>query len=291
MWQRIRLILEMIKFRHTVFALPFAVLAACFAAFLENGAAPDDFGRRLAWILVAMVGARSSAMAFNRLVDEGFDARNPRTAERALPRGRISRAAVWSFTAASAALFVLAAAMLNPLAFALSPVALAVILGYSFTKRFTALSHFVLGFALALAPIGAWIAVRGDLGLFPAVVGLGVLLWTAGFDVIYACQDEGFDRAAGLRSLPARLGIAGALRLSALLHALSLAAFLALWPIGGLGGWYLAGWVAVAALLVYQHRLVRPDDLARVNQAFFHVNAAVSLILVAAALADLFAGR
>lgn len=288
---RVRTFLGMIKFQHTVFALPFAVLTACFAAFWGEGAEPARFGERMAWILAALVGARTAAMAFNRLMDQKFDAQNPRTAERALPRGLISRPAVWGFTFASIALFVTAAAMLNPLALGLAPVALAVILGYSFTKRFTSLSHFVLGFALAIAPVGAWIAVRGTLHPFPVAVAAGVLFWVAGFDIIYACQDEAFDRNSGLHSIPARLGVARALRLAGFLHALSLAAFLALVPLGGLGVWYLAGWILVAALLVVEHRLVRPDDLGRVNQAFFHVNAAVSAILMVAGLADLFSRR
>ncbi len=288
---RISVLLEMIKFQHTVFALPFAVLAACFAAYGTPEGADAPFWNRMAWILVAMVGARSCAMAFNRLADHAIDARNPRTAVRALPAGRLSRSSVWIFTAASALLFVLAAAMLNPLALALSPLALAIILGYSYAKRVTALSHFVLGLALAMAPIGAWIAVRGDLQAFPLVVGLGVLLWTAGFDILYACQDEAFDRREGLHSVPARVGTARALRWAAALHALSALAFLALVPIAGLGAWYLAGWFAVAGLLVYEHRLVRPDDLGRVNQAFFHVNALISGILMSSGLVDLFSRR
>lgn len=283
--------LEMIKFQHTVFAMPFALLTACFAAYAGDDARPERFPAQLGWILLALVGARTSAMAFNRLVDQAIDARNPRTADRALPRGLMSRATVWGLTLLAAGLFVLAAAMLNPLALALSPVALMVILGYSFTKRFTALSHFVLGLALAIAPVGAWIAVRGAFHPFPIAVAVGVLFWVAGFDIIYSCQDEMFDRTAGLRSIPVRFGIAGALRIAAVLHAVALLAFLAVWPLGNLGAVYLVGWCAIAVLLVVQHRLVRPDDLQRVNVAFFHVNAAVSAILLLAGLADLFLRR
>ncbi|HEY2945703.1 MAG TPA: UbiA-like polyprenyltransferase [Vicinamibacteria bacterium] len=268
---RIGLYGRMIRFSHSVFALPFALSSAVIAA------GRDLSWRQAAWILVAMVGARSAAMGFNRLADEGLDARNPRTAGRELPRGAISRAEVWLFVAASAATLVVAAAMLNPLCLALSPVALVIILGYSYTKRFTALSHLFLGLALALAPAGAWLAIRGRLEAPPVVLGLAVLFWVAGFDTIYACQDEAFDRAEGLYSLPARLGTRRALAVARLFHAAAVALLAALYTIAPLHPLYLAGVAVVAVLLIYEHSLVRADDLSRIDAAFFTVNGWISL--------------
>lgn len=274
--QNIRTTLEMIKFEHTLFALPFAFLGAVLAA----GGLPTWW--QVLWITVAMVGARSAAMAFNRIVDRRFDAANPRTRERALPAGRLSLSFAWAFTLASAALFFLAAASLNRLTLLLSPVALASVLLYSYTKRYTSLSHVVLGWCLAIAPTGAWVAVRGAIdGPAPLLLSLVVLLWTAGFDVLYACQDFEFDRAAGLRSIPARVGVARALWVSRLLHAGAFAALVGLYSATGLGALALAGVMATGALLVYQHSLVRADDLSRLNAAFFTANAFVSVILLA----------
>lgn len=278
------LILDMIRFEHTVFALPFALMSALLAA---NGW-PE--GRTLFWIVVAMVGARSSAMAFNRLVDQEFDALNPRTAMRALPRGLLHRSQVWAFTVAMAALFLLAAAMLNPLAFALAPLALAVLWGYSYTKRFTDWSHLILGLALGMAPVGAWIAVRGEIGVPSLVLLAAVLCWVAGFDIIYACQDVEFDRRVGLHSLPARLGIGPALWVSRALHGLMVALLLALPRWAPLGGWYHAGVAAVALFLVYEQSLVRPHDLSRVNTAFFTMNGLVSIGLFLFTALDVFWG-
>ena len=224
-----------------------------------------------------MVGARSAAMGFNRLADQALDARNPRTAGRELPRGAISRAEVWVFVAASAATLVVAAAMLNPLCLALSPVALLVVFGYSYTKRFTALSHVFLGLALAVAPVGAWLAIRGRIEPAPVVLGLAVLFWVAGFDTIYACQDEAFDRAEGLHSLPARLGVGRALVFARLFHVIALALLAAVYTLAPLHPVYLAGVAAIAALLVYEHSLVRADDLSRIDAAFFAVNGWISL--------------
>jgi len=231
----------------------------------------------VAWILVAMVGARSAAMGFNRLADQSLDARNPRTAGRELPRGVLSRGEVWLFVIASAATLVVAAAMLNPLCLVLSPVALLVIFGYSYTKRFTALSHLFLGLALALAPMGAWLAIRGRVEAPPVVLGLAVLFWVAGFDTIYACQDEAFDRAAGLHSLPARLGTRRALVLARLFHVVAVALLAGLYTLVPMHPLYLVGVSAVAALLVYEHSLVRADDLSRIDAAFFTVNGWISL--------------
>ena len=270
-----RLTLEMIKIEHTLFALPFAFLGALLAA---NGL-PSL--RQILWIIVAMVGARSAAMAFNRLADRNIDARNPRTATRALPAGLLSAGFVWAFTIVSAAVFLLAAAMLNRLTLLLAPVALASVLLYSFTKRFTQFSHIVLGWCLAIAPTGAWIAVRGEIGSpAPLLLSLVVLLWTAGFDVLYACQDYDFDRREGLRSIPARVGIARALWIARALHAAAFLALVALYALTGLGPLAVAGVLATGALLVYQHRLVRADDLGRLNAAFFTTNAFVSVILL-----------
>jgi len=266
----------MIKIEHTLFALPFALLGAVLAA----GGLPAP--RQLLWIALAMVGARSCAMAFNRIADRHIDAANPRTRARALPVGQLSLPFAWAFTIASAALFLLAAAMLNRLALALAPVALLSVVLYSYTKRFTSLSHVALGWCLAIAPAGAWVAVRGALDSpVPLLLSLVVLLWTAGFDVLYACQDYDFDRRTGLRSIPARVGVARALWVARLLHAAAFAALVGLYFLTSLGWPALAGVLATGALLVYQHSLVRADDLSRLNAAFFTTNAFVSVILFA----------
>jgi 4-hydroxybenzoate polyprenyltransferase len=279
-WRRLRIILEMIKFEHTVFALPFALMAAVLAA----GGLPS--WPVLFWILLAMVGARSSAMAFNRLVDYEFDRRNPRTASRALPAGLLTPLQVWLFVVVTTALFFLAAWRLNALALALAPVALAVIWGYSFTKRFTSLCHVFLGLAIGIAPSAAWIAVRGSLDPAPVLLTAAVLLWVGGFDVIYACQDVDFDRGAGLRSLPARLGLARALGISRLMHLGAVALLLALPQRLPLGVVYYIGVAAAAVLLAYEHILVKPHDLSRVNAAFFTVNGFVSIGLFLFTAAD-----
>lgn len=271
-----RLTLEMIKIEHTLFALPFAFLGAVLAA----RGLPTAW--QILWIVVAMVGARSAAMAFNRIADRHFDAKNPRTASRALPAGLLSVAFVWVFTIAAAGLFFLAAAMLNRLTLILAPVALACILLYSLTKRWTQFSHLVLGASLAIAPTGAWIAVRGEIGSpVPLLLSLVVLLWTAGFDVLYACQDYDFDRSEGLRSIPARFGIARALWIARGLHTGAFLGLVWLFVITGLGPVAFVGVIATGVLLIYQHRLVHADDLSRLNAAFFTTNAFVSIILLA----------
>jgi len=275
LWRNTRLTLEMIKIEHTLFALPFALLGAILAA----EGLPD--GRTLFWILVAMVGARSAAMAFNRLVDCEFDRQNPRTRNRALPAGRVSPGYVRAFTVVSAAVFLVAAAMLNRLTLMLAPVALASILLYSYTKRFTEYSHLVLGWCLAIAPTGAWIAVRGALDSWlPLAVSLAVMMWVAGFDVIYACQDVDFDRRVGLHSLPARFGLRRALRIARVFHGIAFASLVWAFRLAGLRWLGGVGLAATLLLLIRQHRLVRPDDLSRVNEAFFTTNACVSLILL-----------
>ncbi len=270
----IRVTLEMIKIEHTLFALPFAFLGAVLAA----RGLPTVW--QVVWISVAMVGARSTAMAFNRVADRQFDARNPRTQTRAIPAGLLSVGFVWVFTIVAASLFLLAAAMLNRLTLLLAPVALASVLLYSFTKRWTLMSHLVLGWCLAIAPTGAWIAVRGSLkSPVPLLLSLVVLLWTAGFDVLYSCQDFEVDRREGLRSIPARFGVARSLWIARALHAGAFMALVALYWAVQLGWLALGGVIATGILLVYQHTLVRANDLSRLNAAFFTTNAFVSVIL------------
>ena len=267
--------LEMIKIEHTLFALPFAFLGAVLAA---RGLPTLP---QILWITLAMVGARSTAMAFNRIADKDYDARNPRTKMRAIPAGVLSVSFVLVFTILGAALFLFAAAMLNRLTLVLSPVALASIVLYSYTKRWTLLSHLVLGWCLAIAPTGAWVAVRGTIDSpVPLLLSLVVMLWTAGFDVLYACQDYDFDQREGLYSIPARFGIARSLWISRGLHVGAFAALVALYFITNLGLLAAAGVIATGALLVYQHTLVRADDLSRLNAAFFTTNAFVSIILL-----------
>ncbi len=264
----------MIKIEHTLFALPFAFLGAVLAA---NGV-PSL--RQILWISVAMVGARSTAMAFNRIVDRDYDAQNPRTRSRAIPAGVLSLAFVWAFTVVSAAVFLLAAAMLNRLTLILAPIALGSLILYSYTKRWTLLSHLVLGWCLSIAPTGAWIAIRGTIDSpIPLLLSLLVLLWTAGFDVLYACQDYDFDVQAGLHSIPGRFGIARSLWIARLFHVGAFAALLALYWATALGTFALTGVIATGLLLIYQHRLVRADDLTNLNAAFFTTNAFVSVIL------------
>ena len=287
MWKRLADLLGMIKFSHTLFALPFALLGAALAAHRSDGW--HARGRDWLGILLCMATARSAAMAFNRLADRRLDAANPRTASRHLPTGRLSVGSVALFTLVNAALFVAATALFlpNPWPLRLAVPVLAWLLGYSYAKRFTSLAHFWLGAALMLAPVASWVAVRGDLDWPPVWLGLAVLAWVAGFDIIYACQDADFDRAAGLYSLPGRFGVAAALRLAALCHAAMVVALVGLGVSYPLGGLYFAGVAAAALLLAYEHALVRPDDLTRVNVAFFQVNIAISLGLMAVGVADL----
>jgi len=281
---RLRIILEMIKFEHTVFALPFALISTVLASKTLPGGLPS--GATVSWIIAAMVGARSAAMAFNRIVDREFDAANPRTASRAIPAGLLTVGQVWAFTLASIALFVLAAAMLNPLCLALSPLALLAILGYSYTKRVTSLAHCALGFGIGIAPIGAWIAVTGRLDATPLLLGAAVMLWIGGFDIIYALQDVDFDTRAGLHSLPRRLGKGRALAVSRWMHA-AMIGLLAMAGLGaGLGGAYFAGVALAGGLIAYEHSIVSPDDLSRVNTAFFTLNGWISVLLFGFVLLD-----
>ncbi len=299
MFVRLRYILEMIRFSHTLFALPFALLAALMAWALNQHETPPVAFRwqQLAGIVCAMVFARSAAMAFNRLADWRLDARNPRTAARHIPSGLLTYQSVALFFVVCVVGFVLSTLWFVPnwLPLYLSAPVLAWICGYSFAKRFTSLAHFWLGAALMLAPVCAWIAVRGEavqhdmIDLLPAVVlGAAVMLWVAGFDIIYACQDYEVDRREGLNSVPARLGVPKALRVATLCHAAMILLLVALpWTYPLLGGIYWAGIAAVAGLLIYEHSLVRPDDLRRVNEAFFQVNAVISVGLFLLGAADL----
>lgn len=281
--------LEMIKFEHSVFALPFALTGALLAI-REDGFFLDGIGVKLFWIVVAMVGARSAAMTFNRLLDQDIDARNPRTAKRELPAGILSRRFAWGFTIASSAVFFAAAAMLNPLCLKLAPAALLVVLGYSYTKRFTSMAHLVLGLALGIAPSAAWIAIRGSYDWRMLWLTLAVMLWTAGFDIIYSCQDFEYDRGAGLFSIPARVGIANALIFSRLLHIAMIICLGMLVVVFNLGWLAIAGVVAIALLLIYEHNLVSAKDLSRVNAAFFAVNGYVSVLFLLFWTADVMWG-
>ncbi len=273
-WQKLKTTLRMIKFEHTLFALPFAFLGAVLAA----DGLPTWW--QILWITVAMFGARSAAMTFNRLIDRKFDAENPRTANRELPSGKLSVSFAWAFLIVSVILFEIAAYSLNWLTFALSPVALFCILGYSYAKRFTSFAHLILGWSLAISPAAAWIAVRGAIDSeIPLLLSLLVMMWTAGFDVLYACQDFEFDKKAGLRSIPARFGIKRALRIARLFHAQAFIVLLLLFLITDLGWLAFVGVLAVGALMIYQHTLVKADDLSRMNAAFFTTNAMVSIIL------------
>jgi 4-hydroxybenzoate polyprenyltransferase len=284
---RFRDYVELVKFSHTLFALPFAILGAVLAA---HG--PDGWHGRIqdwAGILLCMATARSAAMAFNRVVDRHYDRLNPRTATRHLPAGRLSVQSVTVFTLVCALAFVASTLLFLPNRWPLylSVPVLFWLLGYSYSKRFTSLAHFWLGLSLSLAPLAAWIALRADVGWPPILLALAVLLWVAGFDIIYACQDVEFDRSVELRSVPKALGVKHALWLAALCHALMIIPLVGLGLVYPLGPIYYLGVAAVAALLIYEHALVRPDDLTRVNLAFFQVNIMISLGLLVVTMVDL----
>ncbi len=284
MYERFKQLLELIRFSHTVFALPFALLSALLAWSIE----PFRF-RDLAGIVLCMVFARSAAMAFNRLVDRKIDAENPRTAGRHLPAGLLSVGAVTSFTLLCSLAFIGSTFLFFPNRWPLylSIPVLAFLLGYSYAKRWTALCHYWLSAALMLAPIAAWIAICGRIDVTPVVLAAVVFFWVGGFDIIYACQDYEFDRDSHLKSIPARFGLLTALRMAMFSHLLTIVCLVGLWYFAGLGSLFLVGVVVVALLLVYEHSLVRPDNLARVNIAFFNINAMISLGLFFVGLADL----
>jgi 4-hydroxybenzoate polyprenyltransferase len=281
--QLIRRYLDLVKFEHTIFALPFALMSLLVASEGRPGWAT------LLWVLVAMVGARSAAMAFNRLVDARIDAANPRTADRHIPAGTVSRAGAAVFVLIAAALLMLAAWMLNPLCFYLSPVALIVVLGYSTMKRFSALAHLVLGLGLGIAPVGAWLAVTGQFAAFPLWLSAAVLFWVAGFDTIYACQDFEFDRKAGLHSLASRLGVEKALMLSRVFHVLSVGFMAGAFRRSEqLGTVSLLGVVVMAGLLAWEQAIVRGGDMRRIDKAFFEINSWIGVMLLAVVLVDLY---
>jgi 4-hydroxybenzoate polyprenyltransferase len=270
---KLRIVLQMIRFEHTVFALPFSFLGAFLAARGFPGWVTSF------WILTAMVGARSAAMAFNRLADHRFDSLNPRTASRPLPSGKLNRGFVGLFTIASVILFIGSAFALNRLAFVLSPLALAVVLGYSFAKRFTTFSHILLGLALAIAPVGGWVAVSGTLDWRPFVIAAAVLFWVAGFDIFYSCQDVEFDRKIGLFSIPSRFGIGHSLKIAAGFHILMVILLLLAFFLFELSWLSAIGILLVSCGLLYEHSLVRANDLSRINIAFFSMNGVISLVL------------
>lgn len=271
---------RMVKFSHSVFALPFAFSGAALAA-VGHGISL----RQVFWIAVAMAGARNAAMGFNRLADHPYDVRNPRTAGRELPQGRVSRPAVWVFTLALASLFVVASFQLNRRCGLLSPLALLIVFGYSYTKRFTWTSHLFLGVSLSMAPVGAWLAIRGHFAPAAWLLAAGVLLWVSGFDVIYACQDAEVDRREMLQSIPARFGVARALLLARVLHAGALAALTAVGFVAGLHPVYWLGLALIATILGWEHRLVRTDDLSKLGLAFFNLNGTISVVYLVVVLA------
>ncbi len=278
---KLAIIFSDIKIQHTVFALPFAVMSA----FLAAGGMPEI--EKLLWIIVCMLGARSAAMAFNRIVDARFDKENPRTRDRALPSGKINVGNYAVFLVASSALFIFSAWMLNSLAFYLSPVALVIVFFYSLTKRFTAFSHFWLGLAISIAPVGAWVAIREEISFTSLLLGAAVICWLIGFDILYACLDIEADRANRLHSIPERFGIETALKMAFASHAVMVVFLLVLLEPTVLLGWvYLAGVVLVAGLLVYEHSLIKKDDLSKVNMAFFNVNGIISIGLMIFVIVD-----
>jgi len=283
--RHLRVTLEMIKWEHSVFVLPFALCGAMLAA----GGLPD--GHALGWIIVAMVAARSAAMAFNRLADASIDAANPRTRTRALPSATLSPAFVATFVIVSSGLFVFAAAQLNRLSLILSPVALAIILLYSYSKRFTRWSHLILGFALGIAPTAAWIAVRGSLDPRILLLTAAVTFWGGGFDVLYACQDYDFDRRTGLHSIPRSFGVGRSLWIARVFHLIMLLLLISLVVVFGLGKLAIAGVAVVAVLLAYEHSLVAADDLSKLNAAFFTMNGVISVVFFAFLAGDLLARK
>jgi 4-hydroxybenzoate polyprenyltransferase len=286
-WKRLVLTLEMIKFEHSVFALPFALTGALLA-FRESHIPGRVFAWKLLWIVIAMVAARSAAMTFNRILDADIDGRNPRTKARHIPAGQLSARFAWAFTTIAVAVFLLAARALNPLCLILAPLALGLIFFYSYTKRFTTFAHLVLGLSLGIAPAAAWIAVTGSLDWRILLLTAAVTFWTAGFDIIYSCQDYEFDQTEGLFSLPRRFGIGGALWIARVFHVTMIACLAALAWSFTLGWLSVAGIGAVVLLLLYEHSMVKADDLSRVNAAFFTVNGYVSVLFFLFWAADIY---
>jgi 4-hydroxybenzoate polyprenyltransferase len=284
MFTKLKIFLEMIKFEHTIFALPFAYLGAILGGVVVLDRLPTL--AEVGWITLAMVGARSAAMALNRLIDRWIDAKNPRTAGRALPAGLLSAAETYVFIAVSFFLLFFAAFQLNALAVRLLPIAVFVLVFYSFTKRFTWNCHFVLGAAIGLAPLGGWVAVTGKIDWVAILLFITVALWTAGFDIIYACQDIAFDQKHGLYSIPSRFGIKKALYISRFIHVITSLGLFSLFAMTELGWWYLAGGILASLILYYEHRLVKPNDLSKLNTAFFTMNGVLSVIVFCFTLID-----
>ncbi len=279
-FKKIKIFLEMIKFEHTIFALPFAYVGALITE-MKIPAAHD-----IIWITLAMVGARTAAMSLNRIIDRRIDTRNPRTAGRALPKGLLKVSEVWVYVFLSFALLLYSASQLSPLAFRLFPVAVLVLLTYSFTKRFSWACHLFLGTALGLAPLGSWIAITNRFDLAPVLLSIGVIFWVAGFDIIYACDDYEFDRKEGLYSIPARFGIKNALIISTVFHVIAAVFILAAGLVLQLGVFYLAGVSVAVVILFYQHTLVSPDDLSKAGVAFFNLNGVLSIVVFAFTFLD-----
>lgn len=284
MHHKIKTFLEMIKFEHTIFALPFAFMGAVLGAVVMTDALPT--WQQIIWVTLAMVGARSAAMGLNRVIDAAIDAKNPRTALRAIPAGLLSKKEVLIFIVISFAVLFYAASQLNSLCVKLLPIAVFLLTLYSYTKRFTWLCHVVLGLTIGLAPLGGWIAVTASFDIAAFVLYIAVAFWIAGFDIIYACQDVDFDRKEGLHSIPSRFGITGALRTAKAFHLITAIAFFALWGLAELQWWYAAGLIISYAVLFYEHLLVKPNDLSRMNTAFFTMNGILSIVVFAFTLLD-----
>lgn len=283
--RKLKIILEMIKFEHSIFALPFAFMGAVLGNIVVEGSWPT--WTEIFWVTVAMVGARSAAMSLNRLIDRFIDAKNPRTASRALPAGLLSAAEVTVFIIVSFFLMFVAAFQLNDLAVKLLPLAVFVLVLYSYTKRFTWLCHFVLGVAIGFGPLGGWVATTGQVDAVGLLLFVSVLFWSAGFDIIYACQDADFDRKEGLYSLPSRFGIASALAVARLCHLVTFIGLVSLYVVADLSIWFLIGVLISGAILIYEHRLVKPTDLSKVDVAFFNMNGVLSVVMFVFTMIDL----
>ncbi|AIQ64635.1 prenyltransferase [Paenibacillus stellifer] len=285
MFKKIGIFLQMIKFEHTVFALPFAFMGALLGSSVVTGGLPT--WRDIGWILVAMFGARSAAMGLNRLIDRVSDAKNPRTSGRAIPAGLLKAGEVVIFVAISFLLLFWAASKLNPLSAKLLPIAVFLLVFYSFTKRFTWACHLILGLTIALAPLGGWVAVTGKVDMTAMVFYFTIVFWTAGFDVIYSCQDVDFDVKEGLYSIPVRFGVAGALRIAKVFHFLTGVGFISLLFMAHLSWWYIAGMIIAYIILFYEHNIVSPSDLSRLQTAFFTMNGVLSIVVFSFTLIDL----
>jgi len=283
--RKLKIFLEMIKFEHTLFALPFAYMGAVLGSVYVFDRLPT--WSEIGWITLAMIGARTAAMGLNRIIDRAIDARNPRTENRAIPAGLLSSLEVWLFIVISFVLLFVATSNLDPLSMKLLPIAVIFLVGYSYTKRFTWACHIILGLTIGLAPLGAWVAVTGQIDITVMVFYLAVALWTAGFDVLYACQDMEFDQKEGLHSIPARFGIVRALWIARVFHLLTATGLLSLIWLADLSWFYIIGMIIAYIILIYEHRLVSPNDLTRLNTAFFTMNGVLSVVLFTFTIIDL----